>query len=107
MDIYVAAGRRIRALREFHKYSREQFAELVEISTKFLYEIETGKKGFSAYTLFKMSEVLGVSSDYILIGKCEVVGTDELNMLVGRFNPKQIRKIEELLTIIYEMSDGI
>ena len=41
-------GYRIRELREMHNYTREEMAEMVEISPKFLYEIESGKKGFSS-----------------------------------------------------------
>lgn len=54
-------GERIRELREIHNYTREAFAEKVDISAKFLYEIETGKKGFSADTLGKISIALSVS----------------------------------------------
>ena len=39
-------GERIRELREVQNYTREVFAEKAGISSKFLYEIETGKKGF-------------------------------------------------------------
>lgn len=38
-------GERIREMREMQNYTRELFAEKVDISSKFLYEIETGKKG--------------------------------------------------------------
>ena len=104
MDIYTEAGMRIRELRDLHHYSREQLAELTEISPKFLYEIETGKKGFSAYTLLKMSEVLEVPTDYIMVGRCEDTGTEEINLLIGRFSPKHIASVEKLLAIVYEMS---
>lgn len=50
-DLYVGAGNRIRALRENRGYTREQLAEMADISSKFLYEIEVGNKGFSARTL--------------------------------------------------------
>lgn len=40
----VDVGGRIRELREKKKLSREILAERIDISTKFLYEIETGKK---------------------------------------------------------------
>lgn len=103
-DIYAEAGMRIRELRELRHYSREQFAELTEISPKFLYEIETGKKGFSAYTLLKMSEVLEIPTDYIMMGGCEDTRAEEINLLIGRFNPKHMTNVEKLLAIVYEMS---
>lgn len=103
MDLYSAAGRRIRTLRELHHYSREQFSELIEISPKFLYEIETGKKGFSAYTLYKISDVLSVTSDYILTGKTESIGFDKATYLFTRFEPEQKGNVEKLLELVYEM----
>ena len=49
-------GTRIREIREEKNISRETLAAHAEISTKFLYEIENGKKGISAETLFKISK---------------------------------------------------
>lgn len=62
-------GQRIREMREAHSYTREALAELVDISDKFLYEIETGRKGFSADVLCRLSKVLSVSCDYIMLGE--------------------------------------
>lgn len=62
-------GKRIRELRELHNYTRESLAEKAEISPKFLYEIEAGKKGFSADTLCRLSQALSVSCDYIMFGE--------------------------------------
>lgn len=66
---YYDAGIRIRNLREEGKFTREKFSEIVDISPKFLYEIETGQKGFSADTLYRISKGLSVSCEYILSGK--------------------------------------
>ena len=40
-SFYYNIGGRIRALRELNRYTREKFAEIADISPKFLYEIET------------------------------------------------------------------
>lgn len=61
-------GERIAYLRVVNHYTRERFAELVGISPRFLYEIETGRKGFSASTLYKIASTLEVSCDYIMTG---------------------------------------
>ncbi len=61
-------GRRIKGLRLARKMTREELAEAAELSTSFLYEIETGKKGFSAYTLESLAGALDVQADYILRG---------------------------------------
>lgn len=61
-------GTRIIALRVDRGYTRDQLAEEVGISCKFLYEIEGEKKGFSASTLYKLSKALKASMDYIMTG---------------------------------------
>lgn len=66
-----SVGLRIAILRENLGFSREVLSGLAGISSKFLYEIECGKKGMSAYTLHNLSRVLGVSADYLLSGKPE------------------------------------
>lgn len=48
MDIYVEAGKRVHAVRIMRGYTKKQLAGLASITPKFLYEIENGKKGFSA-----------------------------------------------------------
>lgn len=67
-------GERIKGLRLKRKMTREELAEAADLSVSFLYEIETGKKSFSAYTLGNLSRALAVNSDYILLG--EFKGTD-------------------------------
>lgn len=67
-NMYYNAGKRIRELRKRKGYTGENLAEKAEISAKFLYEIENGIKGFSAYTLGKIARALDVNSDYILFG---------------------------------------
>lgn len=67
-ELYQQAGRRILFLRENQNYTREKLSELANISSKFLYDIEYGHKGFSAKTLYKIASALDVSCDYIMCG---------------------------------------
>lgn len=106
MDLYTEAGFRIRLLRELNHYTREQFAEMVEISPKFLYEIENGKKGFSAYTLYKIAQVFCVTTDYILSGKDTIVDVPELQCIWAKFKPDQKGNVERIISIIYELCDN-
>ena len=62
-------GKRIRKLREERGMTREELAVKAEITTKFLYEVENGKKGMSANNLYKIATVLSSSCDYILLGR--------------------------------------
>ena len=101
-DMYYNAGLRIRELREMNRYTREQFAEIVDISPKFLYEIETGQKGFSADTLYRIARGLSVSCGYILSGE-EHEYSEQLAELLGLFNAAQLSIVENLLKLIYEL----
>lgn len=59
-------GKRIRDQRVLLGYTRENLAEAVGITPKFCSDIELGKKGMSIQTLFNISQILRVSTDYIL-----------------------------------------
>ena len=83
-------GTRIMELRKDKGYSREKLAELVGISSKFLYEIEIRKTGFSVNTLRGISQALDISSDYILFGKDNNV-IDNTKNLLSDFTSDQIQ----------------
>lgn len=98
-------GDRIRELRELQNYTREALAEKVDISTKFLYEIEVGKKGFSAEILCRISKALSVSSDYIMFGEDNSHrGNEKIVCVLEMLEPKQVSKMQDIVKILYEMS---
>lgn len=61
-------GSRIREEREKLGLSREKFAEIVELSSYYIGQIERGERNMSLETLLKISTSLNVSIDYILKG---------------------------------------
>ncbi len=73
-------GKRLRRIRESLAYTREQFAEEVGISPQFLAEIENGKKGMSADTLYKICMRFDLSADHILLGRGSL---EELKQMQG------------------------
>ena len=100
-SFYYNIGGRIRALRELNRYTREKFAEIADISPKFLYEIE---KGFSADTLHRIAKGLSVSYEYILSGESPQSADGEIQQSLNLFNEPQKKKLTELLNAIYELS---
>ena len=86
----LTAGMRIKKLRLEKRYTREQLAYLADISDKFLYEIESGKKGFSAVTLMKLSKALNVSMDYIMAGKDMKSSEDGIVATLEQFKPNTL-----------------
>lgn len=101
-------GDRIRELREIQNFTREVFAEKVDISAKFLYEIEVGRKGFSAETLCRISRALCVSCDYIMFGEeQEHRGCEKIICVLEMLEPKQVSKMQDIIKILYEMSKAL
>lgn len=99
-------GARIRELREQHNYTREALAEKTEISAKFLYEIEMGKKGFSAEILCKISRALSVSCDYIMLGEEATYGSNgKMNCVLEKIGPKQAKKMQDILQMLSELCE--
>lgn len=59
---------RIRNARENQGYTREKFAEKLDVSVSYMAELERGKTGISVKMLTKICKLLGLSADYILFG---------------------------------------
>lgn len=103
-ELYVRAGSRIRALRESRGYTREQLSEIAEITPKFLYEIETGIKGFSAHTLCMLADGLGTSCDYILYGSVEYDSKAEIDNILKQFPDEKTEEIMKIFNAICRLA---
>lgn len=102
-----AIGRRIRFQREQMHLTREELAEKLEVSAKFCADIEYGMKGMSMNTLNRLSEILNLSTDYILKGNREIhvekaENHDIIESVVATLNSCnriQLGRVEQLLKI--------
>ena len=65
-DINVTLGERVKLVRNANKLTREKLAETIEVSPRFIAEVEAGKVGVSLQTLKNLSAALSVSTDYLL-----------------------------------------
>lgn len=68
-DISKTAGR-IKNLRKKAGYTQEQVADLLNVDRRTISNIEGGKKGCSVDMLLRLSELYGVTLDYLLKGDC-------------------------------------
>lgn len=99
----ITVGERIMILRTERQYSREQLAELADISAKFLYEIEVNKKGFSSSTLVRLADALEVSLDYVMLGRGSRKYDDEIITTLEKFRPNTLHSVDRLLKEVYEI----
>lgn len=93
---WVAIGARIRKQREQFGYTREAFAEKLDITPKFCADIELGNKGMSVQTLCNISSVLKLSTDYILFGSTQQENVFSL-LPLQRCTPIEQKYAEEIL----------
>ena len=102
-EFEVQIGLRIRKLREKLGYSREKLSEMANISTKFLYEIECGKKGMSVTTLHNISTSLKISSDYLLTGKVQHNNLSDILAMLEPLDDEKINHIETVIRSVLKM----
>lgn len=102
---WVSIGGRIRRQREFLGYTREQFAELLDVTPKFCSDIELGVKGMSVQTLCRISEVLRLSTDFILFGRENTESSSPITQLLRSCSSSEQAYAEQLLkTFIMAMN---
>jgi transcriptional regulator with XRE-family HTH domain len=65
-DINITLGNSIKYMRKQHNITREKLAEKINVSPRFLAEVESGKVGVSLSTLKSLCYALNISSDYLL-----------------------------------------
>lgn len=93
-------GKRIREIREYQHLTREQLAEQADISVQFLADIEVGRKSMSINTLFKLSNALHVSNDYLILGTDNSSLTNKnLSALLDSLSNKELEIAEKIVTL--------
>ena len=93
---------RIRKAREDMGYTREKFAEKLDVSVSYLAELERGRTGISVKMLIKVCNVLGLSADYVLFGTERTedeLRLDTIRRIDEKYLPLLDKVIEELLAL--------
>ncbi|MDO4477033.1 MAG: helix-turn-helix domain-containing protein [Clostridia bacterium] len=104
-DFNKKLGLKIKKLRERRKLTREKLGEMAEISDRFIYDIETGQKGISAETLYKLSRALNVTSDYLLFEVEE--NKNELSYvteILKNLSPSELESVEKIILEISKLT---
>ena len=96
---------RIRKAREEQGYTREKFAEKLDVSVSYLAELERGRTGISVKMLIKVCNLLGLSADYVLFGserKEDALRLDAIHRINSKYLPLLDKTIGELLILSKE-----
>lgn len=100
---------RIRKAREDAGYTRERFAELLDVSVSYLAEVERGRTTVSVKTLLKICSVLGLSADYVLFGKerdSDEILLEKIHRVPPQYLPLLTDVINHLLALSNEVQAG-
>lgn len=102
-EINVILGERIRQERLRRKMTRERLAETVNVSSRFMADVESGAVGVSLSTLKSICQVLGISADYLLAITPEQEQSPERVCLNNRLAKLDDAFIPSMTTIIDEI----
>ncbi|NLU08975.1 helix-turn-helix domain-containing protein [uncultured Clostridium sp.] len=112
-------GRRVREKREELNLTREKFAEMVNLSTLYIGQLERGERQMSLTALVRIANCLHVTTDYLIYGEHreqtkdmiirerikkyklpKAEGDDVLYKLLERCSKKELDLIENMVKLI-------
>ena len=99
-DLNIEIGKRILAEREKKGWSREAFAERLNMSSSFVYDLEHGKSGPSNETLIVLSDVLDVTTDTLLFGPGHKEDYTNITRHLKDLSPDQLDQIEKIVCAV-------
>ena len=105
-----AMGRRIRQRREVLGMSREDLARRLDVTSKFIADLEYGDKGTSVKNLYRLKQMLGLSVDYLMDGDRSDLTEEEPRRLLNEnimgslsvCNVKQLQVMEKIARLYIE-----
>ncbi|MBQ7008393.1 MAG: helix-turn-helix transcriptional regulator [Ruminococcus sp.] len=106
---YSLIGKKIKNKRVKLGLTQEKLAEKCDISVSYVAHIERGTKSLSLETAVKISNVLDVSLDYLLINEINDSGRiiKALESELDRCTPKQIERFIKISRLLLSNIDEI
>ncbi len=102
---YVALGKKIKEKRIERKLTQEQLGEICELSSAHIGHIERGTRILSVDVLFKISQALRVSVDYLLFDSVE--NDSILSSISPILNDADKKKAQAFLNTVKVLAENI
>lgn len=106
-DINITLGKRLKNIRMQKHITREMLAEKIDVSSRFLADVEAGKVGLSLSTLKNICNYLGVSSDYLLDLSQNIAEYSEKYELLNRISRIDEKYVTYLNRIVTAFTEAI
>lgn len=90
-------GKRIQNRRKQQGYTQEQLAEMMNVSIQMVSNLERGNKAIRIDNLINLSQILDISTDYILTGKETTDDIQTLTTRILQLSEKERKMVEMLV----------
>ena len=90
-------GKRIQLRRKQQGYTQEQLAEMMNVSIQMVSNLERGNKAIRIDNLVNLSQILDISTDYILTGKTTADDNEVLTARIAQLTPKDRKMVEIMI----------
>ena len=92
-------GRRIKQARQAKRYTQAELAEIIDMSSKNVSQLERGMTGVSVISLIKICKALEISADYILFGIEDKMSDSTVNKLFSILSEREQIYAEKLISV--------
>lgn len=101
---YETIGSRIRELRRKNNWSQEYLAEMVNLSDKYIGNIERAEREVSLPAIVSIAAALGVTvNDLLGENQPDHTYSEDINQLLLLCSPNQRRYLYKLITVAYQL----
>lgn len=102
---YTVLGERIRNARKQKHLTQEKLAEKCDLSTAYIGHIERGTRSLSIETLIKLSSVLNVSTDYLLLG----INNNPINLenIINSISSHKHSQYQKFISVVKILAENI
>ncbi len=90
-------GERICSRRKQLRYTQERLAEEMNVSIQMVSNLERGNKAIKIENLIKLSDILGVSTDYILLGRNTAGDVMNVADKLSQLSDDNLRLVEHII----------
>lgn len=98
-------GKRIQQRRKQLSLTQEQVAEMMNVSVQMISNLERGNKAIRIDNLVNLSNILNISTDYILTGKETITDLSALTERIQSLTEKEQQMIELLIDFCSKDND--
>lgn len=96
-DLLHQMGERISARRKQLRWTQEELAEAAGVTPQTISTAELGKKALRPGNIINVCAALGISPDYLLLGRISEEDLSILSQKVSQLSPEQYRHLEDVV----------